>query len=82
MVWVVPVAAMIVMSAGVVILGSSAAYVPRLAINNPSYYWILLGLLMLPLIGGQLGLDLNVLRWVLEPPIDFVGGWIFALVGL
>ncbi len=44
--------------------------------------FILLGLLMLPLIGGQLGLDLNVLRWVLEPPIDFVGGWIFALVGL
>lgn len=40
------IAAMIVMSAGVVILGSSAAYVPRLAINDPSYYWILLGLLM------------------------------------
>lgn len=43
---------------------------------------ILLGLLVLPFIAAQVGINVNVLRWVMEPPIRFIGGAIYALVGL
>ncbi len=43
---------------------------------------ILLGLLILPFIGAEFGLNLNVLTWILEPPIRFIGRLIYALVGL
>lgn len=44
--------------------------------------FILLGLLILPFIGTEFGLNLNVLQWIMEPPIRFIGGVIYALVGL
>jgi Zn-dependent protease len=43
---------------------------------------ILLGLLILPFVAGQVGLDLNPLSWIMGPPIRFIGGSIYALVGL
>jgi Zn-dependent protease len=43
---------------------------------------ILLGLLILPFIGAEFGLNLNVLTWIMEPPIRFIGRLIYALVGL
>jgi Zn-dependent protease len=44
---------------------------------------ILLALLVLPpLIGGQLGLDLNILRWILLPPVEFVRDILIRAAGL
>jgi len=44
--------------------------------------WILLGLLLLPFAGSRLGVDLNILRWVMEPAMNFFASVIYALVGL
>lgn len=44
--------------------------------------WILLGLLLLPFVGSRLGVDLNILRWVMEPAMNFFASLIYALVGL
>ncbi len=44
---------------------------------------ILIALLALPpLIGGQLGIDLNILRWILLPPVDFVSDILIRAAGL
>ena len=44
---------------------------------------ILLALLILPpLIGGQLGIDLNILRWILLPPVEFVYDVLIRAAGL
>jgi Zn-dependent protease len=44
---------------------------------------ILIGLLMFPpLIGYQLGVDLNVMPWLLGPPVEWVLRAILALAGL
>ena len=43
---------------------------------------IVLGLLFLPpLIGGQLGVDLNVFAWVMLPPIEMVYDFVITLTG-
>lgn len=44
--------------------------------------FILLGLLVLPFIGAQLGLELNVLHWVMDPAIGLLRSAIYTLVGL
>ncbi len=45
--------------------------------------FILIALLALPpLIGGQLGIDLNILRWILLPPVDFVSDILIRAAGL
>ena len=45
--------------------------------------FILIGLLVIPpLIGGQLGIDLNILRWILLPPVDFVSDILIRAAGL
>jgi Zn-dependent protease len=44
---------------------------------------ILMALLILPpLIGSQLGLDLNILRWILLPPVEFVYDILIRAAGL
>ncbi|MEX2647495.1 MAG: site-2 protease family protein [Alphaproteobacteria bacterium] len=44
--------------------------------------FIVIGFLMLPpLIGYQLGIDLNVAAWVLGPPVDLVAGVIIWIAG-
>lgn len=44
--------------------------------------FILLGLLIvLPLIGQQIGTDLNVFRWFIMPIVDFVQGLIYFVTG-
>lgn len=43
---------------------------------------VLIGLLFLaPIVGTQLGIDLNLLNWVLGPPVDFVFNAIVAITG-
>lgn len=45
--------------------------------------FILIGVLfILPMIGDQLGLDLNLFTWVILPIVDFVGRAIFNLAGV
>jgi 4-hydroxybenzoate polyprenyltransferase len=41
-------AAMIIMAAGVVLLGATAVYLPVLGLEQPKYYWLLLALLIAP----------------------------------
>ena len=53
-----------------------------LARLEPYGMLILLGLLVLPFFTRHLGIDLNILRWIMEPPINFLGNLIQALVGL
>jgi Zn-dependent protease len=44
---------------------------------------ILMALLILPpLIGSQLGVDLNILRWILLPPVEFVYDVLIRAAGL
>ncbi len=43
---------------------------------------IIIGLLVLPpLIGSQIGRDLSVLRWILLPPVQYVGNLLSRLAG-
>lgn len=42
---------------------------------------LLIALIGLPLIGQQLGVDLNVVGWVLRPIVDFVSGLIYLVTG-
>jgi Zn-dependent protease len=44
--------------------------------------FILLGLLVLPFIGSQVGLELNVLQWIMDPAIGLLRSAIYTLVGL
>lgn len=44
--------------------------------------FILLGLLVLPFIGSQIGLELNVLHWIMDPAIGLLRTAIYTLVGL
>ena len=39
-------------------------------------------LVLPPLIGGQLGLDLNILRWILLPPVEFLRDILIRAAGL
>ncbi len=44
---------------------------------------ILMALLILPpLIGSQLGMDLSILRWILLPPVEFVSDILIQAAGL
>jgi Zn-dependent protease len=38
-------------------------------------------LVLLPLAGSRYGLDLNIFRWLLGPPIEFLYHWILVLTG-
>jgi Zn-dependent protease len=42
---------------------------------------LLIALIGLPLIGQQLGMDLNVVGWILRPIVDFVSGLIYLVTG-
>jgi Zn-dependent protease len=42
---------------------------------------LLIALIGLPLIGQQIGVDLNVVGWVLRPIVDFVSGLIYLVTG-
>jgi Zn-dependent protease len=42
---------------------------------------LLIALIGLPLIGQQIGVDLNVVGWVLRPIVDFVSGLIYLVIG-
>ncbi|HKP26179.1 MAG TPA: site-2 protease family protein [Dongiaceae bacterium] len=42
---------------------------------------LLIALIGLPLIGNQIGVDLNVIGWILRPIVDFVTGLIFLVTG-
>jgi Zn-dependent protease len=42
---------------------------------------LLIALIGLPLIGQQIGADLNVVGWILRPLVDYVEGWIYWVTG-
>ena len=42
---------------------------------------LLIALIGLPLIGQQIGVDLNVVGWILRPIVDFVSGLIYLVTG-
>jgi Zn-dependent protease len=42
---------------------------------------LLIALIGLPLIGQQIGVDLNVIGWILRPIVDFVSGLIYLVTG-
>ena len=42
---------------------------------------LLIALIGLPLIGQQIGVDLNVVGWILRPIVDFVSGLIYVVTG-
>jgi Zn-dependent protease len=42
---------------------------------------LLIALIGLPLIGAQIGVDLNVVGWILRPIVDFVSGLIYLVTG-
>jgi len=45
--------------------------------------FILVGLLfILPMVGGQLGFDLNIFPWLIGPPVDYLIDLIASLTGL
>ena len=45
--------------------------------------FILIGLIfILPLLGNQIGLDLNIFRWLVGAPLEFLRGVILGAVGL
>lgn len=45
--------------------------------------FIIIGFLfILPLIGGQLGMDLNIFSWLLSGPVDYLIGLIAVIAGL
>jgi Zn-dependent protease len=42
---------------------------------------LLIALIGLPLIGQQIGVDLNVVSWILRPIVEFVSGLIYLVTG-
>jgi Zn-dependent protease len=42
---------------------------------------LLIALIGLPLVGQQMGVDLNVVGWILRPIVDFVSGLIYVVTG-
>ena len=55
----------------------------RLAGLERAGIFIVLGaIFLLPWIGGKMGLDLNVFRWLVIAPSVHVQEWILSLVGL
>jgi Zn-dependent protease len=54
----------------------------RLARLERHGIFIVLGLvILLPWIGQQIGLDLDIIRWVLEPAIQYVEGFVYWITG-
>jgi Zn-dependent protease len=43
---------------------------------------LVLLIFMLPLLGGQLGINLNILSWLIGGPVEVLAGWVFQLAGL
>lgn len=43
---------------------------------------LLLAIFVLPWLGGQIGLDLNVFQWLVGAPAEYVTHWIATLTGL
>lgn len=62
------------------ILPAPLAY--RLARIEPYGLFVLIGaLFLLPMLGNQLGINLDVLRWLIGGPTEFLIGWILGITG-
>ncbi|BBK38340.1 peptidase M48 [Allostella sp. ATCC 35155] len=62
------------------ILPAPLAY--RLARIEPYGLFVLIGaLFLLPMLGNQLGIDLDVLRWLVGGPSEYLIGWILEATG-
>jgi Zn-dependent protease len=55
---------------------------PLARLERWGMFIILGGLFILPLIGGQLGVDLNIFSWLVGVPVDYLIGLILNLTGL
>lgn len=55
---------------------------PLARLERWGMFIIIGGLFILPLIGGQLGLDLNIFSWLLSGPIDYLLELIARIAGL
>lgn len=59
---------------------SLARHLARL--EKTGIFIVLAAIFLLPWIGGKMGLDLNVFRWLVITPTSHIQDWILALVGL
>ena len=59
---------------------SMARHLARL--ERAGIFIVLAAIFLLPWIGGKMGLDLNVFRWLVITPTSHIQDWILALVGL
>jgi Zn-dependent protease len=55
---------------------------PLARLERWGMFIILGGMFILPLIGGQLGLDLNIFSWLVGIPVDYLIGLILKVTGL
>lgn len=63
------------------LLPDALAY-PLARLERWGMFIILGGLFILPLIGGQLGVDLNIFSWLVGVPVDYLIGLILKVTGL
>lgn len=63
------------------LLPNALAY-PLARLERWGMFIILGGLFILPLIGGQLGVDLNIFSWLVGVPVDYLIGLILKVTGL
>ncbi len=59
---------------------SMARHLVRL--EKTGIFIVLAAIFLLPWIGGKMGLDLNVFRWLVVTPTSHIQDWILMLVGL
>jgi Zn-dependent protease len=63
------------------LLPDALAY-PLARLERWGMFIIIGGLFILPLLGGQMGLDLNIFSWLLSGPVDYLISLIAVLAGL